>query len=309
MTTAQLADLAYLTHAGEWTYRFGSLAAPLLVLNDEDASGSLWACEEPDGWNGTSAETPIEDRAYGDGGYAGETTFAPLVLTWTGTTVCPDRATMRAAIRRLRAVAQTRVPILYTQTDDPVDLSVWLRATGQPKIAPFDGLGFEWSFTMLAPDPFRFDAAQAARELSTGLPSRTPGRIYPRRHNYVYGGGDAGAGVIIFRNAGDEWAQARYRLRGPVIEPVLVNQTTGEAAGWTLTLGADDVLILDTATELVTLNGTPYYGDRIPGFVFPRMAPADPAVPGSGRNVVRWSGSGVPNPAARLYLSAASTWR
>lgn len=300
MTTAQLLDLAYLTHAGEWTYRFGPLGAPVLVLNDEDADGSLWACEEPEGWNGTSAETPIEDRAYGDGGYAGETTFAPLVLTWTGTTVCPDRATMRAAIRRLRAVAQTRVPILYTQTDDPVDLSVWLRATGQPKIAPFDGLGFEWSFTMLAPDPFRFDAAQAAVELSTGLARNAPGRLYPRLYSYVYGGG-VEQGALVFDNAGDEWAQGRYRLVGPVIEPRVVNQTTGEAAGWTITLGALDELVLDTATELVTLNGTPYYGDRVPGFVFPRLAPGD--------NVVRWSGSGIPNPAARLYLSAASTWR
>jgi hypothetical protein len=300
VTTAQLLDLAYLTHAGEWTYRFGPLGAPVLVLNDADADGSLWACEEPEGWNGTSAETPIEDRAYGDGGYAGETTFAPLVLTWTGTTVCPDRATMRAAIRRLRAVAQTRVPILYTQTDDPVDLSVWVRATGQPKIAPFDGLGFDWTFTMLAPDPFRFDATQLARELSTPLPAPSVGRIYPRVYPYVYGGTSA-EGTIRVDNAGDEWAQATYRLTGPVPSPALVNQRTGEAAAWTLTLGPNDELVVDTATELVTLNGNPHYGDRVAGFVFPRIAP--------GRNDLRWSGSGVPDPAARLYLSTASTWR
>lgn len=296
---------AYLTHAGEWTYRFSAAlgGSPLLVLNDQDDYGCLWLSEEPEGAAAPAAVTPMDGRQYGDGGYAGETTYEPRVLTWTGTTSCPDRQQLLAAQARLRAVASSRVPVLYTQEDYPPK-SLWLRAVDQPKMRSFDGLGMEWAFTMVAEDPLWFDAAELTADplaRTVMLPQPPPGRIYNRIYPYIYGVvTGAASGSLSVTNAGDEWAQAVYTITGPVENPVIVNVTTAEFLGLTVTLGADDTLTVDTADELLTYNGNPFYAPRTVGSVMPRIAP--------GANEVRWSADDT-NADARLTVTSASTWK
>lgn len=296
---------AYLTHAGEWTYRFSAALGgpPLLVLNAQDEYGCLWLSEEPDGSAAPSAVTPVDARQYGDGGYAGETTYESRPLTWTGTTSCPDRRQLLAAQARLRAVASSRVPILYTQEDYPPK-SLWLRAVDQPKMRSFDGLGMEWAFTMVAEDPLWFDAAELTADpalRTVMLPQTPPGRVYNRVYPYIYGlAAAAASGRLSITNAGDEWAQAVYTIKGPVTNPVIVNATTSEFLGLLVTLSAGDTLTVDTADELMTYNGNPFYAPRTPGSVMPRMAP--------GSNDVRWSAEST-NAAARLTVASASTWK
>lgn len=514
---------AYLTRPGEWTYRFAATLGgpPLLVLNDADEFGCLWASEEPEGAAAPSADTPIDGRQYGDGGYAGDTTYEARPLTWTGTTVCPDRQALAGAQARLRSVASSRNPVLYTQEGYP-PRSLWLNAVGQPKMRTFDGVGMEWSFTMTAEDPLWFDAAELAAAIAVTLPQLPPGRVYNRvyggaptftetRRNlvpnpaptsvaswfgtagtggvsgssYVASGGPTGggyfrvtwttattaaagsasngavtidgrgtaalpipvtpgttyaaaisarpslaqrldgrlqwydaanvalttelsaaqvvpantwtrftaagvapagaayarvaigspagtgavpypvgatldgalgqleaaaaagtyfdgstpaagsterrwtgtpsaspsvegtvsaapgyvygavapeaAGQILVTNSGDEWAQAIYTITGPVTDPLIANDTTGEFLGMVLTLGALDTLRVETADELTTWNGQPFYAPRTVGSVMPRIAP--------GPNTVRWSAADLGNTTARLTVAAASTWK
>jgi len=297
---------AYLADAGEWTYSFATAvgATPLLVLNDADAYGCLWASEEPEGAAAPAAVTPLDDRQYGDGAYAGETTFQPRPLTWTGSTTCPDRQGLSAAQARLRAVASTRTRLLYTQADYPPK-SLWVRAVDQPKMRSFDGLGMDWSFTMVAEDPLWFDAAElSAAILATRtiyLPQPPPGRVYNRTYNYIYGLAPAAqSGRVTITNAGDEWAQAVYTITGPVTNPIIVNATTSEFLGLVVTLTASDTLTIDTADELMTFNGNPVYVPRTVGSTMPRIAP--------GANDLRWSAD-TTNTTARLSVASASTWK
>ncbi len=299
--TAAVSPYAYLTHPGEWTYRFAAAvgASPLLVFNDADAYGCLWACDQPEGAAAAAASTPMDNRQYGDGSFAGETTFEPRVLTWEGTTTCPDLPAVLAAQARLRAVASTRVPVLYTEDGYP-PMSLWLRATGAPKMRTLDGLLFEWSFTMVAEDPLWFDAAELLlTDRTIMLPQTPPGRVYNRIYNYIYGlAAAAESGRLTVTNAGDEWAQATYTITGPVTNPVIVNATTGEFLGLTVTLTALDTLVADTSDELITLNGNTVYVPRTVGSVFPRIAP--------GPNDLRWSADTI-NTTARLSVATAST--
>ena len=303
MTTAYSSARAYLTDPGDWTYEFRSEVGgvPLLVLNDQDEQGCLWACDEPEGSHAPAAVTPMDDRPYGDGAYAGETTFEPRPLTWEGTTTCPDRPALFAAMQRLRTVASTRVPVLYTQAGYPPK-SLWLRATGQPKMRPFEGMAFDWAFTLVAEDPLWFDAAELAPEVvatrTIGLPLSQSGRIYNKVYNYVYGSSSATDLSIV--NAGDEWAQALFTITGPVVNPVILNATTGEFLGVIVELGANDTLTVDTASELMTYNGQPFYAPTTLGSSMPRLAP--------GANVLRWSAA-ANNTQARLTVATASTWK
>jgi hypothetical protein len=314
MSTAQL-PYAYLTRAGEWTYRFSrGLAQPdLLVINDADADGSLWACDEPEGWQGVTPNTVLDERQYGDGAYAGDTTFGARVLTFDGTTVCPDRPALLRAMALVRAISMTRVALLYTQEEDPAK-SLWLRAgNSQPKLRAVDGLAFDWSFVMVAEDPWKFAAGEATTSLSIALAKRPPGRVYNRVYPYIYGAQSAeenGRRQIV--NSGDEWGQAIYVITGPVVNPTVSNTTTGETAGFNVTLKAGDTLVIDTAKELVTWNGAPYYDNRATGFAFPRMAPADPITGATGVNEIRYDSDSDPSDGITrppLTVTTASTWK
>lgn len=301
MTLSSLSRTSYLTDT-DWTYWFGPASAPLLVLNDTDAYGCQWLVEEPEGWAAPDAVTPMDTRAYGDGGYAGDTTFGPRTLsfgaTQTGVCAAPDRRTAYAAQQRLRAAVQSRDPVLYTQQGYPA-LSLWLRASGTPKVRWLDDRVFEFAFVMVAEDPLKFDATQAATSASVGLPVASGGFVYNLVYPKRYGSGTTSSGSLTVTNAGDEAAQATYTLTGPLVRPTVLNATTGAYFTLAVTLGPLDTAVVDTRAGTVTLNGQLRY-DLLSGG-FPLIVVGD--------NRFQWSHQDVYNSAARLAVATTSAWK
>jgi hypothetical protein len=306
VTTLHVGERSWLRTDEQWLHRFGPVDAPLLVLNTADDDGSEWWCDEPVGWLAPTATTPIDERPYGDGGYDGDTTYGPRALTFgapePGLTVCPDRPTALRAYRQLLAVASSRTAVLYTAPDDDGEWSLLLRASGQPNLRWVDDRSFEWSFVMVAPDPWKFDARQAAEVLTTGLPEEAPGAVFPWTFPVVFGAADASAGTVEVVNTGDEDAQARYVLRGPAQRPTVVNDTTGVEFRIARDLGLGDVLTVDTRSATVRLNGVSVFVDFSGSF--PLIAP--------GPNTIRWFHEGPHLPAGEdgastLSVTAAST--
>jgi len=76
----------------------------------------------------------------------------------------------------------------------------------------------------------------------------------------------AGAATLTCRNDGDVEADAVITLRNAWTNPVITNQQTGQAMSLTanggLTMGAGDVLVIDTAAKTILLNGLNRY-DRL----------------------------------------------
>jgi hypothetical protein len=301
VTLSSALPRSYLTGT-DWTYWFGPAAAPLLVLGDTDATGCQWLVDEPEGWAAPDAVTPIDARAYGDGGYAGDTTYTARTLSFgsTATGVCaaPDRAAAYAAMQRLRTVTQSRDPVLYTQSGYP-PLSLWLRASGQPKMRWLDDRVFEFAFVMVAEDPLKFDAAQQAQPVTVGLPLSSGGYTYPLIYPKRYGTGSSTSGSVTVTNAGDESAQATYTLTGPLVTPTVLNATTGAYLTLAVTLGPLDVAVVDTRTGTVTVNGVLRY-DLLAGG-FPLIIP--------GANRIQWSHQDVYNDTARLSVATTSAWK
>lgn len=308
MTELHVAERSWLLTDEQWRARFGPADNPLLVLNAVDEEGCQWWVDEPEGWYAPTASTPIDERPYGDGGYDGDTSYGPRVLSFgasdPGFTACPDRPAALRAWRRLLAVASSRHPVLYTAPDEPGELSLWLRATGQPKGPRWvDDRSFEWSFVMVAADPWKFDAAQAAELLSTGLPEPAGGLTYPIVYPFTYGTHSSSQGTLVVDNRGDEDAQATYTLRGPLQRPSVINNTTGIRFTIARDLGAGDVLVVDTRSATVRLNGVSIFVDFVGSF--PLIVP--------GENTLRLSHEGpyvAPDgDASTLSVSASSTWK
>lgn len=308
LTTHSLTRSTLVT--SDWSYRFGPLEAPLLTICAVDEQGCQWQVDEPTGWDASEAVTPMDQRQYGDGAYAGETTFRPRVLSFgnpqTGVTVAPTRELAAAAMQRLKAIAQTRYPVLYTQSGYPAQ-SLWLRASGKPNMRWLSDVAFEWAFVMVADDPFRFDAAQLAEPLTTQLPGPVGGFAYDLTYPLGYGS-VLPSGSVRATNRGDETSQAVYTLRGPVPRPTVYSRRTGASFTIDRTLAANELVVADTATGQVTLNGVPILDDLI--------GDLPPILPGD--NVLQWSGgSGDPaldelgpnNQRARLWVATTSTWK
>lgn len=303
---------SYLRWDPTWTYRFGPPGAPLLTLNAPDAYGCQWTCDEPDGWNAPAAVTPLDARQWGDGSYAGATTYEARTLSFgaqtPGACIAPDRQAAQAALRRLLDAVTGRTGILYTQDGYPA-LSLNVRASGQPKIAWLTPEAFQFAFVMVADDPIKFDAAQLADPLSAHLP-QPAGAVYPWLYETDYHAG--GTGTVLMVNAGDEAAQAVYTISGPtdlsrppVAVPTVTNGATGLSFTINRTLYLNDAAVVDTRNGTVLLNGTPIFGDFSGDF--PLLTP--------GPNPITWTAqapivtSAPIDTDARLTVAGTSAWR
>jgi hypothetical protein len=320
MTVLHVGARSWLLYDPAEPYTFGPPEQPLLTLNTVDEAGCQWWCDLPEGWAAPASVTTMDARQFGDGGYAGHTYYEPRTLSFgateTGVCVAPDTLTARRAHRRLIAVASSRAEVLFTAPDADGPASVWLRSTGQPKVGWIDPQAFQFAFTMVAEDPLKFDAAEAATASTTELPATRGGAVYPWRYNLLYGVSGGSQGAMIITNRGEEDAQARYLLSGrpldgtpvddttgplePLDFPQVVNATTGAQFTINRQVGPDDVVEVDTRSGTVHLNGVSIFTDFRGSF--PLLAP--------GPNTIRWSHrTGVYLPHPRLSVYAASTWK
>jgi hypothetical protein len=292
-------------------YYFGPVDEPLLALNTVDADGTQWFCDVPAGWDGSAAVTPLDARQYGDGAYAGPTTYGPRTLSFgagqTCLTVAPDAATAARAARRLLSIVNGRALVLYTQDTPDGPQSLQLRASGTPNLRWLDPVAFEWSAVMVAEDPFRFDAAQLGEVLAAQLPGPVGGVAYNIGYPWSYAAA-LPSGAVRAVNRGDEPSQATYRIRGPVPRPTVYSRRTGLSFTIDRVLAGNETIVADTATGLVTLNGADILDDLI--------GDLPPILPGT--NIVQWSGGsgddtldliGPDNQRARLWVATTSTWK
>jgi len=285
----------------DWTYTFGPLSAPVLVLNTTDAAGVVWFADEPEGWAAAPTSTATDPRPYGDRSFAGDTYLEERVLTFAdGFVEAPTQALALAAWDQLLAVAQTRVEILYTQQETP-PRSLYLRAaSGQPKRRWLSDTAFEFSLIMVAEDPLKFSATEAAATVSTMLPMPAEGRVYNRTYPYTYPPTTT-QGSVRLTNSGNEDAPSVITLRGYLDHPVVGLDSTGEFVGLDVVLGVMDTATIDSRNALVTINGQVRYDALIPGSSFLTLPPGD--------NTLRLSHADAYNTTALMTVSAPSTWK
>lgn len=279
-----------------------------LVLNDADAYGCLWWADEPEGWDFPTINTPVDRRQGGDGGYAGTPTLDERVLTVNGTVTAPTHAALRAAKARLMQALLGRMSGLtrYSHVDEDGAPGLWVKpATGRPKWAYVDERAADFSFLLVAEDPYKTGAAQRIGPVFPADQQQEGGR----EGNVEYEGGgrvyEGTSSPVVtvghVPNGGDAAAHALYEVLGPIPRPII---TVGEDqyVAIEVNLDADDLLRVNTATGEVTVNGGNRYDAWGAGSTWP-------LIPAGGAEVRLRSGTGQRYPAARLFITAASTWK
>jgi hypothetical protein len=102
-----------------------------------------------------------------------------------------------------------------------------------------------------ATDPRIYDDTETTTTLTPATPSG--GRTYDRTYDMSYGGlGNAGTATII--NAGN--VAAGVRILGPVTDPKVTNETTGQSLELDIALAMGEFVDLDSRDRTVLLNGT-----------------------------------------------------
>jgi hypothetical protein len=270
-------DRAYLVSEWSERYALGDPANPLLVLNDDDSAGCLWAADVPDGWDFPEVDTPLDRRQDGHGGYAGEPTYNARSLSFEGSVTAPTREALRGAYRRLMAAVLGSVPgyVRYTHLDEDGAPGLWLLPTGKPKWRALDDRYAEFAFVMVAEDPIKTGAAGTygavrlpAAGGEGGYPIGATGAVAP----WTAAGGTLAQTVVRVPNTGDEDAHAVYTVTGPVPQPRLV-LGNGQYVQLAADLGALDRWVVDTAAGTSTVNGVNRYDAWGAGSVFPLIPP------------------------------------
>jgi hypothetical protein len=128
---------------------------------------------------------------------------------------------------------------------------------GRPRRASFSaariiGGRASGSLEYFASDPRFYSAVEHSAGLS--LPTAVSGRGYDKSFDYGYGGGTGG--VVVVTNSGTFPTRPRLVINGPVTNPFVENQTTGQTISFAITLTSGEHLDIDFDERTVLLNGT-----------------------------------------------------
>lgn len=128
------------------------------------------------------------------------------------------------------------------------------------------------------------------------------GRGYNKSFNFGYGA-PVTQGNLNILLAGNRTSPGTLRIDGPVVNPSIINDTTGDEFDFNITLNTGDYITVNLANRSVTLNGSQNIRSSmtITGHWF-LFQP--------GNNSFRILGTqSPPTPAALLTASAYSAWR
>lgn len=166
-------------------------------------------------------------------------------------------ATFAQNIEALKAIA---VP-LGAETDLtfqlPGRLPRTLRARPRRRALPVDlEYSFQYGRAVIewwATDPRIY--AQSPSSADIALPTAATGLTFPATAPFVFGSAGTG-GSAAFTNSGNFDAPWVATINGPVTDPVLVRQDTGEYVRLTGSIVAGETLVVDSLAPSVLLNGT-----------------------------------------------------
>lgn len=196
-------------------------------------------------------------RTHRDGLVKGATFLGGRTITLEMVVVGWDRSGFSQALSQLRAlgigdlVLRFRLPGVAGGNTARCVVSV--RNDDIPQAEEYTSFAVEAAYELRAIDPLLYSDAETVLTLTAT--TVTGGRVYPRVHPFTFGGaGSAGSGNAI--NIGNHNAPVRIQIHGPITNPRIRNETTGQEIFLAMDLPAGQWVDFDTDARTVLLNGT-----------------------------------------------------
>lgn len=262
------------------------------------------------GWMANEYITPIDQVGGRDGGVLGPPSIGPKTLEINGMLSAPTPQALHESIEALRYVlgpqsqSGARGPVVWEQHDwrTGVRLGLVTRPVGllDPVVATGHvpgGFVATVRFNLVAANPTWKLRAGAIEQASAGLlnPALLGGRTYDKTYNWTYGASSSPGGELVALNTGNLEASPVFIVRGPAVNPIITNATTGQSFQILATLTTADTVTIDARSGTIE-----------PGTVRITGAPFNLA---RGANTIRWrSSNDAYDPAALLTVQWRSTY-
>jgi hypothetical protein len=196
-------------------------------------------------------------RPASHGAWVGKKLLGQRILTWNGVfAATPEN--WETEIKRLRAA--------FTPPGGTEELTIVVRTRNETRMVfgtvsarqipvdySYSYYGARLSLQFECSDPRRYSLGEESvfLELPTDVED---GLEYPLVYPLDYGVEVVSNSAIVL-NDGDAPTPPQLTFVGPVTNPRLINQTTGEQLGFEIVLTADDMLTVNTRLGTVLLNG------------------------------------------------------
>ncbi|MFI9331886.1 hypothetical protein ACIGZJ_30645 [Kitasatospora sp. NPDC052868] len=270
-----------------------------LQLGRVDAAGVAWTVAKDGlrGWAGAAVRTQYTEREGGHGVWAGPTYLGARVITLAGTITAPSLAALDAAAEQLYAAVSLTDTTLSVAETIPKQATV--RRSGEPLVDYETDRIARYSVMLTAEDPRRYALNEQGG--NTKLPVSSGGLTLPLTLPLTIAAGSS-SGTVTLQNLGTITTPPRFIVGGPLPGFTILVQypdSTVRQLTYTDTVGAADVLVIDTGARTVVLNGTVSRRRYLSG--------QWPDIPPGQTVTVQWFSAGS-DPAALLWAFARSAW-
>ncbi|MET8982144.1 hypothetical protein ABZX85_41830 [Streptomyces sp. NPDC004539] len=234
--------------------RLAGLGATLgdVALGSVDDAGVAWYLQTLEGWDSPEIRAQYSDREGDHGAWPSPVYLGSRPVTLGGTIVAPSTAQLEEAMERLRAAAGLTDTVLVVDESDPKRAVV--RRSGKVLIQYLTDTTAQYSVLVTAADPRRYESVEQTAQ--TALPTTTGGLVLPAAPPLTISATTV-SGQITATNRGSIATRPLITIAGPVQQPTvaaLYGDGTVRSLAYTDTLGAGDVLTIDTDAHTVMLG-------------------------------------------------------
>ena len=206
------------------------------------------------GWDAPPIRLSITDRAQQDGGYDAVGLYGPRVITLEGYVKRLDHATAKAVADALCAISPRSLQ-QFTVSEEgvaPRSAQVRLMVGAEPTWRRPDA--FHYTLQVKAPDPLKYGAAWSGSAPLVGVTGT--GRVWPRAWPTGWGVPvGVTPGSVQVPNSGTVTYWPKLRIDGPVPNPTVTCNQTGDFVRVRRSVLAGQWLDIDLGARRVLLNG------------------------------------------------------
>lgn len=245
----------------DWDYNLGGVIYFNTRLEPDDL-GCLWGMPTPDGWEsavfrGTQTNVPFADGAEILDSYLGA-----RMIHGQGQVTGPDAQAIELAKQRLIGLCNGMLRADSTfsaRLDTGIEVFCTVRLGGQPAFPGRNGPeSVAFDFLVQAGDPFKYSAV--GRTATVPSSTHTGGATFPITFPVTFTpDADVTTPTATSTNAGNAAAPYVATFVGPLTNPILIDQLSGQRIPILSVIAAGQTIIVDTKAETVTQAGVDVY--------------------------------------------------